>query len=386
MDTSVMLRNRVEIINDAVRMKKRPERVPFIATDGFWRYHDFGLKLSEALLDYQVIEDTTIQFQQRYQVDSFLDIGDRNPIQVTTSLGNHEYKFDDTNNTLSVQEQCFFTPDDYDAFALDPVKTLWENILPRKYSLLNEATSVETLGNTLGKFLEWAQNMGKIKERLAKECGVPALYPDNGSIVIGFEVLYSFLRGMKGLSSDIRRCPEKVIDFTEVYHAAFARPALAGIQLNETNNTAFTKFSALLSHNMLSPKQFGKFVWPYLKEITNRIVETDNTLVMLSEGSIKHITEYLQELPKGHFCVYVESDDIFETRKRLPNLCLWGGIPLPILSMGTKDECVDYVKRVIDEVGCDGGLILSPNKFTSSPRDCNRENYQAVSEFVHNYN
>lgn len=294
---------------------------------------------------------------------------------------------DDANYTLMLKEQCFFTVEDYDAFVQNPIKTLWENVLPRKYSLFNSDTEVGTLMNTLGKFFQYAEAMGKARGRLAEECGVPSFssLPNGGAINIAMEALYDFLRGMKGLSSDLRRCPEKVMAFIETFHGLFVKPSIQQLQKVEEPTSAFTLFSPMLSQNLLSAKQFGKYYWPHFKEIADKVVETDNTMYILSEGTTEHITEYLQELPKGHFCVYVEMDDIFRARKRLPNLCLWGGIPLPLLASSTKQECIDYVKKVIDEVGCDGGLILCTNKFAGSPRDCNRENLLAVSEFVRNY-
>lgn len=35
-------------------------------------------------------------------------------------------------------------------------------------------------------------------------------------------------------------------------------------------------------------------------------------------------------------------------------------------------------KKVIDEVGADGGLILAPNKMLSYPNDCKSENLEAI--------
>ncbi|MCG1025883.1 MAG: hypothetical protein J5Y07_09265 [Dehalobacter sp.] len=387
MDSKQLFNERIQIFDDAVRMKKRPSRVPFVTNDCLWRYYDLGMKLSEALVSTQGVEDAIIQFQQRYQFDLLLDIGDRNPLQMTRSLGNYEYLINDENNTMMVKEQCFFKEEDYDNFINNPVKTLWEDIMPRKYSLFTKDMPLETLQNTLGKFLEYAQAMEKTTKRLIDECGVPPILDvQNGArIYPAFESLYNFLRGMKGLSRDLRVRPEKVKAFCDTYHEFFVKNDINNIKKVDSPTSCFTAFAILLSQNMVNRHQFETYYWSYFKEIADKVVETGNTMFILSEGTTKHITEYLQELPKGHFCFYVESDDIFETRKRFPNLCLWGGIPLDLISKGTKQQCIDYVKRVIDEVGADGGLILSTDKFTTAPQDCNRENLLAVSEFVRNY-
>jgi len=387
MDQKKALDERIKLFDDAVRMERKPKRVPFVTNDAFWRYYDLGYTLSDALLDQQKIENANIDFQKRYQFDAMLDIGDRNPLIMTRSLGNFEYQINDGNNTLMLEEQNHFHEDDYDPFIENPLKTLWENIIPRKYTYFKSEMPLQTIQNTLGEFLAYDQAMQKTNKRLAEECGVPPLFdPVNGvRIYPAFESLYNFLRGMKGLSRDLRKIPEKVLAFNEVYHNTFVKGLVDGIKHTDSPSSAFTVFTIMLSENMINPKQFEKFFWPQFKELADKVVETDGTMFILSEGSFKHVSEYLQELPKGHFCFYVEMDDIFETRKQLPDLCLWGGLPVSLISRGTKQECIDYAKRVIDEVGRDGGLILCTDKFTSHPSDCNRENLLAVSEFIHNY-
>ncbi|MFH0730675.1 MAG: uroporphyrinogen decarboxylase family protein [Pseudomonadota bacterium] len=384
MNPNELLTERLEICNDAVRMKKKPKRVPFITLDAFWRYHDSHYKLSEALMDYRDVENACIKFQNRYQFDSFLDIGDRNPLQVTRSLGNFEYRIDDDRNTLVLRDQCFFNPEDYDLFAQNPVKTLWENVLTRKYTLFNKDTPLETLMGTVGKFIEYTRAMSRISERLATECGMPPLFA-NMHLGVAIECLYNFFRGIKGLALDLRRCPDKITSFIEVFHTAFVKPQIEGIVKIDKPATCFSRSSPMLAQNLLGRKDFEKFYWPQFKEITDKIVATDNTLFLLSEGTTKHITEFLQELPKGHFCMLVDMDDIFETRKRLPNMCLMGGIPLFMLGRASKEQVIDRAKKVIDEVGSEGGVILSTDKFPSSSVDCNRDNLLALSEFVRNY-
>lgn len=386
MNASELFNERIEIFTDAVRMDKAPKRVPFVTNDAFWRYYDCDMKLSEAMADPQKVEDAVIEFQNRYQFDLQLDIGDRNPMVMTRSLGNFEYQIDDELNTLMLKEQCHFKAEDYDNFIKNPLKTLWEDVLPRKYTYFKPGMPLGTLQNTLVKFLEYDQAIKKTTKRLVDECGVPPIVDDDiGKVWPAFECLYNFLRGMKGLSSDMRLIPEKVLAFNQVAHEVFVKPSVDKIKKVDTPTSCFTTFTILLSQNLTNKKQFEKFYWPQFKELADKVVETGGTMYILSEGTLAHIAEYLQELPKGHFCFYNERDDIFETRKRLPNLCLWGGLPISLIGRGTKQQCIDRAKKVIDEVGANGGLLLSTDKFTANPGDCSRENLLAVSEFVRNY-
>ena len=65
--------------------------------------------------------------------------------------------------------------------------------------------------------------------------------------------------------------------------------------------------------------------------------------------------------------------------------CIYGGLNTDVMGHGTPKQCVDMAKRAIDELGCEGGLVLTENKFTAFPNDMNPENLKAVANFVLEY-
>lgn len=71
-------------------------------------------------------------------------------------------------------------------------------------------------------------------------------------------------------------------------------------------------------------------------------------------------------------------------REKCPNLGLVGGIPCYYLGGKTKEECIDYVKGIIDDLG-DHGLTLAQDKMVSFKSDFTRENTLAVNEFIRSY-
>ncbi len=93
--------------------------------------------------------------------------------------------------------------------------------------------------------------------------------------------------------------------------------------------------------------------------------------------------EFFQDIPKGQLMIHLEQDNIFEMRKKLPNICFAGGMTTDLLGHGTPRQCVDYAKKLIDELG--DGYVFSTNKMVSYRNDCKRENLLAVTEFVRNY-
>ena len=103
------------------------------------------------------------------------------------------------------------------------------------------------------------------------------------------------------------------------------------------------------------------------------------------EGKIGMYADHFADFKKGSLCFHLENDDPWEIREALPNVCILGGLTTQMLSNATADECVAYTQKLIDELGSEGGFILSEDKMLSYRNDCKSENLKAVCEFVSNY-
>ncbi|MCL2150836.1 MAG: hypothetical protein FWH50_01255, partial [Coriobacteriia bacterium] len=95
--------------------------------------------------------------------------------------------------------------------------------------------------------------------------------------------------------------------------------------------------------------------------------------------------EFFQDVPAGHVAIQIEQDDIFEVKAKLPNICVVGGMTTQLLGDGTAKQCVDYAKFLCDELGREGGFILSQDKMMSYLRDAKSENLKAVCDFIADY-
>lgn len=61
----------------------------------------------------------------------------------------------------------------------------------------------------------------------------------------------------------------------------------------------------------------------------------------------------------------------------------WGDIPPSLQTLGTPEEVADYCKRLIDEVGYEGGFILGTG--CDTPPDCKPENLRAIVDTANTY-
>jgi uroporphyrinogen-III decarboxylase len=73
--------------------------------------------------------------------------------------------------------------------------------------------------------------------------------------------------------------------------------------------------------------------------------------------------------------------DIFKAKEVLGDwMAIQGDVPAMLTSDGTKDEVLNYCRRLIENVGAGGGFILGSG--CSLPVNAKPENVQALTEAV----
>jgi uroporphyrinogen-III decarboxylase len=137
------------------------------------------------------------------------------------------------------------------------------------------------------------------------------------------------------------------------------------------------------SAGFMSDKQFGTFYWPTLKKLILAFTDAGLTPCVFFEGDYTSRLKYLLELPKGRVLAQLDTTDIFKAKEILGgHLCIRGNVPSSLLQVGTVNQVNDYCKKLIDEVGVDGGFIMSPR---SSIDEVKPENLMAMVEFTKEY-
>ena len=130
---------------------------------------------------------------------------------------------------------------------------------------------------------------------------------------------------------------------------------------------------------------FERFWWPYTEEIVDAFwSEGIVTIFHLDQCWDKNIP-YFKKLPKGSAILHLDSTtDIFRAKEILRgHLCLHGDVPAALLSIGKPEDVETYCKKLIDEVGSDGGFILGSG--CAVPPNVKPENFKAMIETGKNY-
>ena len=272
----------------------------------------------------------------------------------------------------------------------DPAKYAWEVILPKKYGASWDEKGLPVWKKTWKEYMRYTSYILHMASITGKKYGLPSLSPNNpmsGAIVLGIEELFSNLLGIQQLSVAMRRNPDEIEAFINRWDEERIKPAIEKIKASKGPNYKYCFDSSILmlAHNVMNKKQFERFYWPHLKELLDAYAEKGMNIRIFTEGSILRFAEYFKDYPKGVLTFHIEQDDPFAFREALPNVCIMGGLTTELLNNGTPEECVAYCKRLCNELGSDGGFILSEGKMLSYRNDANRENYKAVCDFVNSY-
>ncbi len=181
-----------------------------------------------------------------------------------------------------------------------------------------------------------------------------------GATLAPFDVIGDFLRGMRGILTDMYRCPEKLLAAMERITPMVIGSAVASCR--RTGNPSV--FIALHrgSDAFMSLKQFETFYWPGLKKLLLALIEEGLTPCPFFEGDFTARLGILRQLPKGKILGFFDRTDIYKAKEMLGDtMAMSGFMPVSVLQTGTPETVKAYAKRIIDVLGKNGGFIMGPN-------------------------
>ena len=205
--------------------------------------------------------------------------------------------------------------------------------------------------------------------------GVVSLMNGLGSIP-PFDI-FSIHRSLSKFPMDVRRMPDKV---KAAVKACMPDMIANGKKSLETSTvkrigTAASRSSA----TFISNKQFEEFVLPTWLEFVWAMTDAGADIVFHCDCDWTRFLPYFKEFPAKRCLLQLDgATDIFNARRILgDHMALHGDVPAPLLTLGTPEEVYAYCKKLIDEIGKDGGgFVLSSG--CSTPDDSKIENVRAM--------
>jgi hypothetical protein len=272
-------------------------------------------------------------------------------------------------------------PEDYDEMIADPYKYTHDKILPRLYKNLD--TSPEKRAMVFAKALKAHSDIyGQI---FAHDAVMNEKYGlADGRVgcqsIAPYDQIADQFRSFSGISSDIRRRPEKVLQACD---AVLPMMIKAGIKPRSSRQRR--TFIPLHMAPYMGIKDFEKFYWPTFKKLVEALWDAGAAPLLFVEHDWTRFLDHLSELPAGTQMMFEYGDPKTIKEKLGKKHIISGLYPLTLLAQGTKEQCIDKAKELIDIMAPGGNYIFSLDKVALNLRDAKPENLIAVNEFVREY-
>ncbi len=353
---------------------KKPKRIPTfisITWDAAIRYCGMDLKRS------QWDNSVTFEFMDKVAQDFPFDkapvaaqlrhplhyqlLGSKGIVQSSTGVMQHP-------------EIHSMEVDEYDDFIKDPYKMMVEKFLPRLYSALDTTPEKAMLNFSkayLAKTESWGnqvRSIGAVTEKYGF-----ASFPPGGSTEAPFDFLADFLRSFTGVSGDVRRMPEKVAAACDAL-----LPHMLKIGLVPTSSQYSRTFIPLHMGPFLNQKQFEKFWWPSFYELMKGLDAAGAGVRLFVESDWMRYLDFLEDLPGRVELQFEYGDEKLIAQKISSKHVVSGLFPITLLSTGTKEQCVDKAKYIIDTLGRDGNYLFNTDKSLFDLRGNIATNLRAV--------
>jgi hypothetical protein len=409
-ETEALWKERNQRVMDAIHLKI-PDRVPIELSFSYFPATYAGIQPAAAYYDYDKWLAATKKTVVDFAPDSVYYVQAFSPGKVMEYLEPKQTKWPGYGVSPEHGHQAvegeWMKGDEYDAYFEDPSDYALRVLLPRTLGVmepfknlpplsmlsgfgtfgalaLGEALArpdvekaVETLKKAAREWAEWRPKMAEFSKEI-EELGFPV-----GGIGGGapFDVFSDSLRGMRGAMLDMYERPEQLLKGCEQQ----LEKSLGRIKMMPPpgENPRATLYLHRGADGFMSLKQFERFYWPGLKGVILALVDKGYTPCVFFEGSYTQRLEYLLELPRGKVVAHLDSTDIYKAKEILKDhMCIRGNVPATLLHAGTVQEVKDYCKKLIDDIGKDGGLIVCPR---SSPEKSKPENLKAMIDFTKEY-
>lgn len=310
----------------------------------------------------------------------------RNPFRFTDVFEGNPYFFNESGEKLNLVDYQTMEDTEYPELIENVEKFIWTKSLPRKCKLFNDdLKAFELFDKAAKELITYQEFCNGMIEYFVNELKVPK--PSKFWLLsTPFCGITDFFRGLKGASLDLRR------HYSEAKEAVKALAehdgldaAIESIKEPVPDNCIFGVSHVELAHSICNNKQWAELYWPYFEKMLKNCQESNSQMHLFSEAEVLRFADFFQDLPKGLLMIQPEADDVFEMRKRLPNVAICGGMKPEYLGKKSKEECLDYARKLISEIGADGGFVVGQTKMMSYRTDAKSENIIAVQELCKNY-
>jgi len=400
---------RVKRFKEIVSLNK-PDRVPVMPATNFFSAFHAGHTAEDIMYDYDKLEDATKSYVFELEPDAYFGSNMTGPGEVFDAIGYSLYKWPGDGAPVNTSYQCvekeYMKPEEYQDLIDDPSDFWMRKYLPRiaeeleplrqlgsvtdvielpftaPYFIPYGMPEVQEVLNTLmeagEKALEWQQKLGKIDADVVAS-GYPVFM--GGAAKAPFDILGDTLRGTRGVMIDMKRRPEQLVEATKRLVPLISKMGINQAKMNGIPMVFMPLHKG--ADSFMSRDQFREFYWPTLKQVIENLVDEGLVPFLFVEGAYNERLDIINEVPEKSTMWAFDETDMEDAKEELGDTaCIAGNVPSSLLVTGSKEETVEYSKKLIDKVGKDGGFMLSNGAFLDNAKS---ENLKAMIETAKSY-
>jgi len=382
-------RRRVQMFIDVIALKK-PERVPVCPAMGFYPFVYAGVTSEQAMYDYERLAYALRKFHADFLPDTMAGTALYGSGKVLEVLGYKLYRWPGHGVPPDEPYQCvedeYMRTDEYKQLINDPSDFFIRSYFPRVFGPLGalqmlapptDVLELPAVGAAMIPFglptvqealwrlleagraaMEWIEACRAIDREIVSTLGLTGLM--GGFTKAPFDIVGDTLRGTRAIMLDKFRQPKVVLAALE----RFVPLAIdAGVRSAKKSRSPVV-FIPLHkgADSFMSPKDFETFYWPTLKAVILGLIEEGLIPYLFVEGAYNKRLDTIRDpdIPAGRTIWMFDRTDLREVKKRFTGwACFGGNLPSSLLIAGKPEEVKVHVERLIDDVGQDGGYILS---------------------------
>lgn len=378
MTDAVALANEREQLFQDLFSGKIPSRVPITNPAALeFAIQYAGVDMAEAQWDVPKLEAVYDKFCQDF-------LGDTNPVGTLRipsfyQLLGSKAIIMGSGGFMQHPEVMGLLPEEYDEFIKSPYDCIVEKVLPKLYTELNAEPNQKAmaLAKAMRAHLDDYATMGMIREKMNAKYGLVSLA--SSLTEAPFDFMADFLRSFKGISSDVRRYPEKVLAACEAVLPLMIKKG----KLPNPSMRGYT-FIPLHMAPYMREKDFAKFYWPTFKKLVEELVAMGQNVMLFVEHDWMRYLDYLYELPENTIMRFEYGDPKLVKEKLGKKHIISGFYPVTLFQTGTKQQCIDKAQELLDILAPGGKYWFNADKsiISADAEGIVADNLRAVLEYV----
>jgi uroporphyrinogen-III decarboxylase len=377
--------SRLKRIIDAIQLKE-PDRVPCLLPSGSFPAYYAGITVRKAMYDYEAQKNAWLKFLNEFEADTLSAPGTGsgwlNEILKPKANKWPGHGLPEDAAMGQFVEGEYMKADEYDMLLNDPSDYCLRTYLPRTTgafeafgklmpfrdimgmptSFLGTCTSPDVL-DAFQALIDSARELAKYRDVVmkviveAKSRGYPSLM-SGAQAHAPFDIFADTMRGTRGITLDMHRQPQKLIEAMEKITPWIIQAALKAVNVSESPLVFFALHKG--DDNFMSDAQFKKFYWPYLKNVIMGFVNEGAIPLLFAEGSYNRRLEIIRDLPEASVIWWFDRTDMFKAKEVLgKTACISGNVPTSLMCTGTPPAVKEYCRKLIEVCGKGGGFILA---------------------------